>query len=88
MAYNAGLNVVAFGNLDNVLMNITVPLISGSYSTNMNTSLMPYYMQHSPMTFRNILSQENVEVRMAIYHEGIFSNSTTYKMTPVWTNSP
>ena len=88
MAYNAGLKVLASDCTGEILMNITVPLISGSYSTDENETLMPYYIQLSPLAFGNVLSQQDLEVRIAIYHESTFSNSTKYEMTPVWTNSP
>jgi hypothetical protein len=82
------LKVLAFEANGRILMNITVPLISGSYSTNENEPLMPYYIQLTPLAFGNVLSQQDLELRIAIYHEGTFSNSTKYEMTPVWTNYP
>jgi hypothetical protein len=88
MAYNAGLRVLAFENNSNLLMNTTVPLMSGTFSYNDNESLIPDITQPTPFVFGNILSQQNTTVRISIYHEGTFSNSTTYELIPVWTNSP
>jgi hypothetical protein len=68
---------------------VTVPIVSGGiFSSNENKSLIPEYLQPTPLEFGNVLSQQNVTVRLGIFHEGVFSNSTTYEIIPVWKNAP
>jgi hypothetical protein len=88
MAINAGVQVPAFDKNNSTLMNVTVPISFGVFDTSEKKNLIPGYYQASSMTFGNIFSQQNVTVRVGIYHEGFFSNSTTYKIIPVWTNPP
>lgn len=88
MAKNAGLQVLAFNETNTPLMNVTVPVSSGIFSTDPKKNLMPGYLQATSIDFGDILSHQNVTVRVGIYHEGLFSNSTTYEIIPVWTNSP
>jgi hypothetical protein len=91
MAKKAGLDVLAFDEANSVLMNYTVPITEGgigAFSTNETLrNLIPYYIYPTPLEFGNVLSQQNVTVRLAIFHEGIFPNSTRYEINPVWENS-
>jgi hypothetical protein len=91
MARKAGLDVLAFDGANSVLMNYTVPITEGgigAFSTNETLrNLIPYYIYPTPLEFGNVLSQQNVTVRLAIFHEGIFPNSTRYEINPVWENS-
>ena len=87
IAYQAGLQVIARAEDDSVLMNVSLPLVNGGiFSANENKSLIPEYFTPTEHMFGNVLSQQNVTVRMSIYHEGSFSNSTKYEITPFWTN--
>lgn len=89
MAKQAGLQVLAFDESDTVLMNFTVPITEGgigAFATKPN--LIPSYLYPAPLEFNNLLSQQNVTVRVAIFHEGVFPNSTRYQITPVWESSP
>jgi hypothetical protein len=91
MARKAGLEVLAFDEANAVLMNYTVPITEGgigAYSTNYTLrNLIPYYLYPTPLEFDNVLSQQNVTVRLAIFHEGIFPNSTRYEINPLWENN-
>jgi sensor domain CHASE-containing protein len=91
MARKAGLDVLAFDGANVVLMNYTVPITEGgigAFSTNETLrNLIPYYLYPTPLEFGNVLSQQNVTVRLAIFHEGIFPNSTRYEINPVWENN-
>jgi len=87
MANNAGLNVLAFDEGNSVLMNYTVPIAGyGVFSINENRTLIHSYVQLTPLEFGNVLSQQNVTVRLAIFHEDLFPNSTRYQINPVWEN--
>jgi hypothetical protein len=89
MARKAGLEVLAFDEANAVLMNYTVPITEGgiaAFSTNETKNPIPYYLYPTSLEFGNVLSQENVTVRLAIYHDGVFSNSTRYQINPVWKN--
>ena len=91
MARKAGLQVLAFDETNTNLMNFTVPITSGgiaAFSTNESRNLIPYYLYPTSLEFGNVLSQENVTVRLAIFHEGVFSNNTRYEVNPVWHNTP
>jgi len=92
MAKKAGLDVLAFDEANAVLMNYTVPINEGgigAFSTNETLrNLIPYYLYPTPLEFGNVLSQQNVTVRLAIFHEGIFPNSTRYEINPIWHNIP
>jgi hypothetical protein len=88
MAKNAGIEVVAYDQENAILMNYTVPIVGyGVFSTNENKSLLPEYLQLTSLQFGNVLSNENATVRLSIFHEGVFSNSTMYQVNPVWENS-
>jgi hypothetical protein len=88
MAKKAGLKVLAFDEANAVLMNYTIPITEGgigAFSTNETLrNLIPYYLYPTPLVFDDVLSQQNVTVRLAIFHEGIFPNSTRYEINPVW----
>jgi hypothetical protein len=92
MARKAGLEVLAFDGNNVALMNYTVPITEGgvgAFSTNETIkNLIPYYFYPTPIEFGNVLSQENVTVRLAIFHDGVFSNSTRYQVNPVWEDNP
>jgi len=93
-ASNAGLRVLAFNETDAVLLNVTVPIVSGrTFSTALNESLVPavpYWLPDaislSDLEYGNVLSQENVTVRFSIFHEGVFPSSTKYEIIPIWEN--
>lgn len=88
IAKNAGLEVLAFDKENSVLMNYTVPIVSyGVFSINGNKTLIPYYQQLTQLEFGNILGQQNATVRLSIFHEGSFPNSTRYEINPVWENN-
>ena len=58
MAKNAGLEVLAFDKANTVLMNYTVPIVGyGVFSTNENRTLIPDYLQLTPIQFGNVLSR-------------------------------
>ena len=85
MAKNAGLEVLAFDKANAVLMNYTVPIVGyGVFSTNENRTLIPDYLQLTPIQFGNVLSQENATVRLSIFHEGIFQNDTRFEVIPIY----
>lgn len=88
IASKAGLEVLAFDETNAVLMNYTVPITEGgigAFSTNDTLrNLIPYYLYPTPLEFGNLLSQQNVTVRLAIFHDGAFSNNTRYQVNPVW----
>jgi hypothetical protein len=91
MAKKAGLQVLALDQSNAVLMNYTVPIASGgiaAFSSNETKNPIPYYLYPTSLEFGNVLSQENVTVRMAIFHEGVFSNNTRSEVNPVWHNTP
>jgi hypothetical protein len=90
MARKAGLEVLAFDEFNAVLMNFTVPVIEGgiaAFSTNESRNLIPSYLYPTTLEFGNVLSQQNVTIRMAIFHEGVFPNETRYEINPVWENT-
>jgi hypothetical protein len=91
MAKKAGLEVIAFDKANAVLMNYTVPITegdTGAFTTNETLrNLIPHYFHPTPFEFGNVLSQQNVTIRLAIFHNGNFQNSTKYQITPVWENS-
>lgn len=85
MAKKAGLQVLALNESNAVLMNYTVPITDGgvgAFAT--KPSLIPSYLYPVPLEFNDLLSQQNVTVRLAIFHEGVFPNSTRYEVNPVW----
>ena len=87
MAKNAGLEVLAFDVANAVLMNYTVPIVSyGVFSANENRTLIPEYLKLTQLEFGNVLGQQNATVRLGIFHEGIFPNSTRYEINPFWEN--
>ncbi len=89
IALQAGLRVVAKSEDNSTLMNMTVPLVNGGvFSADTDLSLLPAYLSPSFVEYGDVLSKENVTVRFSIYHEGSFSNSSTYDITPFWTNPP
>ena len=84
-ALDAGLRVIA-SNETGVIMNKTIPLVAyGTFSTNEN-KIKPNNENITPYTFENILSHQNVTIRIAIYHEDLFSSSTKYEIIPIWKN--
>jgi hypothetical protein len=98
VAYHAGLQVVA---LDSgvVLMNITIPLYEGLYGQNYNYDLdkerlgylggMTYtYISSTSLDNSHIHGFDSVAMDAIIFHENLFPDSITYKVTPVWTNTP
>ena len=85
MAKNAGIQVLAYDTANTVLMNYTVPIAGyGIFSTNQNRTLIPDYLQLTPIQFGNVLSQENATVRLSIFHEGIFPNDTRFEAIPIY----
>jgi outer membrane murein-binding lipoprotein Lpp len=75
-AYNAGLHVVAYDATSEVVINMTVPLGYGTYGSGSS---------NSPLTLGRLNSQESVTVSISIVHINV---AATWKITPVWTNSP
>jgi len=74
-AHNAGLHVVAVDATGETLINMTVPIATGTYGLGGN--------QGGPFTLNDLPSQEIGQVAIAIYHE---SNATDCTATPTWTN--
>ncbi len=85
---NARIQIVAFDETNTVLMNYTAPITegdAGAFTTNETLkNLIPYYFYPTPQFFGNVLSQQNVTVKLAIFHDGVFPNSTRYEINPVW----
>jgi hypothetical protein len=80
MAANTSLVILAYDSSDNVLLNVTVPVIPYFTSTSA-------IMHHQPAPVGGvILSQQNMTVRMEVYHEGVFLNGTRYEAIPVYTS--
>ena len=85
IAKNSGLEVLAFDNENSILMNYTVPIVAyGVFSINGNLSLIPSFQQLTPLEFGNILGYQNATVRLSVFHEGLFPNSTRYEINPIW----
>lgn len=80
-AYNAGLHVVAYTTSGTVI-NMTVPLADGSYSTDATTFA---YIGNSSAQLGNLDSGQTAIFYADIYHEGTV---VLMYITPVWTNSP
>ena len=78
-AYNAGLHVVAYGD-GLVLVNMTVPLVGGTYGTDSATDIFG----NGSTQLGSLGSGQNVTISILIFHEGTVNNWT---VTPVWTNS-
>ncbi len=86
-AKNAGLEVLAFDKTNSMLMNYTVPIVGyGVFSINDNKTLLPNYLQLTPISSGMVLSQQNVTVRVSIFHEDIFPNNTRLEINPIWQN--
>jgi hypothetical protein len=90
MAYNAGLQVLAYGANGELLMNLTVPLDNGAIfgSDAGSYAYLSSFYETNSLQLGNLYSQQNATISISIYHEGTFSNSTNYNIIPVWTNSP
>jgi len=73
-AYNVGLNVVAYDINGNQILNVTVPMASGTYGN--GASLTPLI---------TLAPLQKVDLYIAIYHEGL---ANTWNLKAVWTNSP
>jgi cell division protein FtsL len=90
-AYNAGLDVVAYDADGALLLNMTVPLDNGAVfgtDTQINSYLTDNYYSLSSTQLSILYSGQTATIVIDIFHEGTFSNSSSYKIMPVWTNSP
>jgi hypothetical protein len=92
VAYHVGLQVLAY-NSNGLLMNITIPL-SGRYEYHVDENIHNYldsnqllYSIDQGWTY-SFYGFQTEAVYAYIYHENLFPNSTTYKITPIWTNTP
>jgi hypothetical protein len=87
-ASNVAMQVYAFDNTNNTLMNATCPIHSGVFDSSEKKNIVSQTFQvtSNEFTFGDILSQQKVIVRVGIYHEGSFPDTTTYKIIPIWTN--
>lgn len=74
-AYNAGLQVVALDTAGNVVVNMTVPFVAGTYGLGENMG---------PTGLSQLGSTEVGTINVSIYHPGVAS---TWTITPVWTAS-
>jgi hypothetical protein len=74
-AYSAGLHVVATDITGEEVIDMTVPLAAGTYGLGGT--------QKGPFTLNDLLSKEEVQVDVAIYHTSV---AATWTVTPVWTN--
>jgi hypothetical protein len=82
-AIGVGLNILAYDESNKVLMNVTVPIVSGGYSV---TYAIPPHnnLNPAPIMHTNIFSQQKMTVILGIYHQGIFSDSTRYEAIPIY----
>jgi hypothetical protein len=91
LAKNAALQVAAFNEANAIIMNYTVPITegdAGAFTTNETLkNLIPHYFYPTPQMFGNVLSQQNVTVRLVIFHDGAFPSSTRYEIKPIWEKS-
>ena len=78
-AYNAGLQIVAYDVTGKLVVNITVPVAYGNYGTGGNSSMQ--LSRLNPAQVVTLGSNSGIN----IVHEGV---AVTWKLTPVWTNSP
>ena len=79
IAYNVGLNVVAYDINGNQILNITVPMAAGTYGN--GESLTPL-ITLAPLQQVDL---QGTGVGIAIYHEGL---ANTWNLKAVWTDSP
>jgi hypothetical protein len=73
-AYNAGLHVDAVAITGEVVINMTVPIVAGSYGLGGN---------QGPSALYNLGSKESGNAQVAIYHKGIVA---TWNVFPVYDN--
>ena len=74
-ADNAGLHVIATDTTGEKVIDMTVPLVAGTYGLG--------GAQKGPFTLNVLESKEIKQVDIAIYHKDIAANWT---VTPVWSN--
>ena len=87
-AYNAGLSVVAYDINNALVVNMTVPLTVGTYEdgvilSNSNSNSSSFSL--GSLTLESLNAGQTASINIAIYHEG---TAATWKVIPVWTNSP
>lgn len=87
-ASNVTMQVYAFDKSNNTLMNVTCPINAGVFDSSEKKNIVSQTFQatSSQFTIPYLLTQQRIEVRVGIYHEGNFPDTTTYKIIPVWTN--
>lgn len=91
IARNVGVNVLAFDDANNVLMNVTVPVkfYADTATDDALERQVPRWTHFVPLSEieqGSLLSMENATVRFGVFHEGSFPDSTRYEVTPVWEN--
>lgn len=92
IARNVALNVLAFNQSNDVIMNVTVPIASGSeFATATEDYLVPkvpYYVPGSislgELKYGTVLSQQNMTIKFSLYHAGSFPDTTRYEINPLW----
>lgn len=84
-AYNAGLNVVAYDINNALVVDMTVPLTGGIYEDGVTIGNSNSSSLIGSLTLGSLAAGQTATIDISIYHEGI---ATTWKVIPVWTNSP
>ena len=80
-AYNTGLHVRAYDDGGVLVIDMTVPLVSGGQFSALS-SIDGKYPGSSPFQFTNLFAGETVPVSLDIDHKGVATNWT---ITPVYT---
>jgi hypothetical protein len=83
IAYNAGLNVVAYAANGTLEINMTVSLVGNSATFGTDAATAIY--GNDSLHLGNLFSTQSADIALGIFHKGAVSNWT---VTPVWTNSP
>jgi hypothetical protein len=78
-AFNVGLHVVAKDEADNIIIDMTVPIVHGSYGWS------EAYNQ-GPTTLQTLLSQDMLNAELTLYHDRSYVRNWT--ITPVYTSQP
>jgi hypothetical protein len=91
IACNVGLQITAYEtSTKSLLLNIVVPLEGGTFQDGLASSVLSGLPRLSSIDRSNyyLEGHKSIDSYVTIYHRFVFSNSTIYQVTPVWTNAP
>ena len=78
-AFNVGLHIAAKDEANNIIIDMTVPIVTGSYGWS------EAYNQ-GPTALQTLLSQDMLNAELTLYHDSSYVRNWT--ITPVYTTQP